>query len=103
MRENSLGNRPVIVELDQLELLHRIERPELDLLAPRVVEELAEYAGVPVLNGLNVTVQEGGFVEQTGADKTYRLGPEILRLARLREAAVPLTTASRCCPSTSTR
>ena len=36
-----------------------------------------------------------GFVEQTGHDRAYRLGPEVLRLAALREAAVPMLTVSR--------
>lgn len=36
-----------------------------------------------------------GFVEQVGPDRAYRLGPEVLRLAALREAAVPLLEASR--------
>jgi len=35
-------------------------------------------------------LQEGGFVEQTGTGREYRLGPAVLRLAALREAAVPL-------------
>lgn len=40
-------------------------------------------------------LQEAGFVEQAGADRAYRLGPEVLRLAALREASVPLLTVSR--------
>jgi len=40
-------------------------------------------------------LQEGGFVEQAGNDRAYRLGPEVLRLAALREAAVPILTVSR--------
>jgi DNA-binding IclR family transcriptional regulator len=35
-------------------------------------------------------LQQGGFVEQTGQAREYRLGPAVLRLATLREAAVPL-------------
>lgn len=40
-------------------------------------------------------LQEAGFVEQVGTDRAYRLGPEVLRLAALREAAVPILAASR--------
>lgn len=40
-------------------------------------------------------LQAQGFVEQTGAERSYRLGPGILRLASLREAAVPLVELSR--------
>ncbi len=40
-------------------------------------------------------LQEGGFVEQAGTDRAYRLGPEVLRLAALREASVPILTVSR--------
>lgn len=36
-----------------------------------------------------------GFVEQVGNDRAYRLGPEVLRLAALREAAMPLLSVSR--------
>ncbi|MEY8841333.1 IclR family transcriptional regulator, partial [Cribrihabitans sp. XS_ASV171] len=36
-----------------------------------------------------------GFVEQVGGDRAYRLGPEVLRLAALREAAVPILSVSR--------
>jgi len=40
-------------------------------------------------------LQAQGFVEQIGNDRAYRLGPEILRLAALREAAVPLLSVAR--------
>lgn len=40
-------------------------------------------------------LQDGGFVEQVGTDRAYRLGAEVLRLATLREAAVPLLSVSR--------
>lgn len=61
------------------------------------LSEIARLAGVNKATAyrLLTELQEGGFVEQAGPDKTWRLGPEILRLARLREAAVPMTTASR--------
>jgi len=40
-------------------------------------------------------LQQSGFVEQTGNDRSYRLGPQVLRLASLREAAVPILSAAR--------
>ncbi|MDX2483069.1 MAG: IclR family transcriptional regulator [Pseudodonghicola sp.] len=40
-------------------------------------------------------LQEGGMVEQAGSGRAYRLGPEVLRLAALREASVPILTVSR--------
>lgn len=40
-------------------------------------------------------LQESGFVEQADGDRSYRLGPEVLRLAALREAAVPILSVSR--------
>lgn len=36
-----------------------------------------------------------GFVEQVGAAREYRLGPQALRLAALREAAVPMREAAQ--------
>lgn len=39
-------------------------------------------------------LQAAGFVEQVGPDRAYRLGPELLRLAALREAAVPILSVS---------
>ncbi|TNJ47709.1 IclR family transcriptional regulator [Phaeobacter sp. B1627] len=40
-------------------------------------------------------LQEQGFVEQIEAARSYRLGPQVLRLAALREASVPILSASR--------
>ncbi len=40
-------------------------------------------------------LQDRGFVEQRETNRCYRLGPEVLRLAALREAAVPLLSVSR--------
>lgn len=40
-------------------------------------------------------LQSSGFVEQVGNDRAYRLGSEVLRLAALRERAVPLLSVSR--------
>lgn len=44
---------------------------------------------------LMAELQESGFVEQTDGDRMYRLGPQVLRLAALREAAVPILSVSR--------
>lgn len=38
---------------------------------------------------------EVGFVEQVDGARAYRLGPQVLRLAALREASVPILSASR--------
>ena len=40
-------------------------------------------------------LQDSGFVEQADGDRSYRLGPQVLRLAALREAAVPILSVSR--------
>ncbi|MCG7626955.1 IclR family transcriptional regulator [Epibacterium sp. MM17-32] len=40
-------------------------------------------------------LQEVGFVEQVDGARSYRLGPQVLRLAALREASVPILSASR--------
>ena len=40
-------------------------------------------------------LQTMGFVEQVGTTRAYRLGPEVLRLAALREASVPLMSVAR--------
>lgn len=40
-------------------------------------------------------LQAMGFVEQVENDRAYRLGPEVLRLAALREAAVPVLSVSQ--------
>ncbi|MFY1708292.1 IclR family transcriptional regulator [Tritonibacter scottomollicae] len=40
-------------------------------------------------------LQATGFVEQVDGDRAYRLGPQVLRLAALREASVPILSASR--------
>ena len=61
------------------------------------LSEMARLAGINKATAYRLLseLQESGFIEQAGTDRTYRLGTEVLRLARLREAAVPLTTASR--------
>ena len=38
---------------------------------------------------------EHGFVEQVGADRMYRIGPDVMRLAVLREATVPLRSIAK--------
>lgn len=61
---------------------------------------LSDFARLSGLNKATVyrmlsELQAQGFVEQVGADRSYRLGPHVLRLAALREAAVPLLSVSR--------
>ena len=38
---------------------------------------------------------EHGFVEQVGADRMYRIGPGVMRLAVLRETSVPLRSIAK--------
>ena len=66
-------------------------RPEIGL------SDLTRLSGMnkATVYRLLTELQEGGFVEQAGSDRAYRLGPEVLRLAALREAAVPILTVSR--------
>lgn len=40
-------------------------------------------------------LQESGFVEQGESDRAYRLGPQVLHLAALREASTPILSVSR--------
>ncbi|MGR3615155.1 MAG: IclR family transcriptional regulator [Paracoccaceae bacterium] len=40
-------------------------------------------------------LQQGGFVDQIENDRAYRLGPQVLRLAALREVSVPILSVSR--------
>ncbi|WP_417713250.1 IclR family transcriptional regulator [Pseudophaeobacter arcticus] len=40
-------------------------------------------------------LQESGFVEQGENDRAYRLGPQVLHLAALREASTPILSVSR--------
>lgn len=42
-------------------------------------------------------LREAGLLEQFGPDKLYRIGPEVLRLANAREAAVPFLSSARRC------
>lgn len=61
-------------------------RPEIGL------SDLARLSGLNKATTYRLLgeLQEGGFVEQAGSSRDYRLGPAVLRLAALREAAVPL-------------
>ena len=43
-------------------------------------------------------LQTNGFVEQAGNGRAYRLGAEVLRLAALREATVPVLSAGLGAP-----
>lgn len=62
--------------------------------ATRVSIGLSEMTKLSGMNKATVyrmlsDLQSAGFVEQHGDQRNYRLGTEILRLAKLREAAVP--------------
>lgn len=66
-------------------------RPEIGL------SDLARLSGMnkaTVYRMMSELVDQG-FAEQTRQGKSYRLGPEVLRLAALREAAVPLLSVAR--------
>jgi DNA-binding IclR family transcriptional regulator len=61
---------------------------------------LSDFTRLSAMNKATVyrllaELQAAGFVEQVGGDRAYRLGPEVLRLAALREAAVPILSVSR--------
>lgn len=66
-------------------------RPEIGLSDATRLSGLNKATTYRLLSEL----QAQGFVEQIGNDRAYRLGPEILRLAALREAAVPLLSVAR--------
>ncbi len=61
------------------------------------LSELARLSGVnkATVYRLMQELQTANLVEQVGSERTYRLGAGILRLAALREAAVPILTLSR--------
>lgn len=71
--------------------LFNLNRPEIGL------SEFTRLAGMnkATVYRMLSELQAQGFVEQAGNDRAYRLGPEVLRLAALREAAVPLLSVSR--------
>ena len=56
------------------------------------LSEMARLSGLNKATAFRLLgeLQQAGFVEQTGSGREYRLGPAVLRLAALREAAVPL-------------
>lgn len=61
---------------------------------------LSDFARLSGMNKATVyrmlsELQAQGFVEQVGGDRAYRLGPEVLRLAALRELATPMLAVSR--------
>jgi DNA-binding IclR family transcriptional regulator len=66
-------------------------RPEIGL------SDLARLSGMnkATVYRMMSELVEQGFAEQTVQGKSYRLGPEVLRLAALREAAVPLLSVAR--------
>lgn len=65
-------------------------RPEIGLSEITRLSGLNKATAYRLLREL----QGQGFVEQVGADRSYRLGSEVLRLAALREATVPILTVS---------
>ncbi len=56
------------------------------------LSDLARLSGQnkATVHRLMTELQARGFVEQVGAGREYRLGPAVLRLAALRETAVPM-------------
>lgn len=68
--------------------LFSTKSPELGL------SELKRLAGMDkaTTHRMLTALREAGMLEQHAASKLYRLGPEILRLARVREETFPFTT-----------
>ncbi|MDQ2066526.1 IclR family transcriptional regulator [Xinfangfangia sp. CPCC 101601] len=72
----------------------------LDLFTQRQpqlgLSQIAREAGLnkATCHRLLQEMEGAGFVEQTGPAREYRLGPAVLRLAALREAAVPTQAAA---------
>lgn len=66
------------------------DRPLLGL------SEIARLAGMnkATVHRMLTELQAMGFVEQVGAAREYRIGPAVLRLAGLREAAFPMREVS---------
>jgi len=75
--------------LDLLDLFSRAE-PQLGL------SQLARASGLnkATCHRLLTELESRGLLEQTGPAREYRLGPAVLRLAALREAAVPTRDAA---------
>ncbi|MDU8929632.1 IclR family transcriptional regulator [Alisedimentitalea sp. MJ-SS2] len=61
------------------------------------LSDMARLAGLnkATTYRLLTELQRKGFVEQVGAAREYRLGPAVLRLASLREVAVPIRDLAR--------
>lgn len=76
-----------------LSLLQHFDHARLEI----GLTEMARLSGFnkATVYRLLTELQEEGFVEQPRDSTVYRLGPELLRLAALREAAVPLLTVAR--------
>lgn len=76
-----------------LSLLRQFNHARLEI----GLTEMARLTGInkATVYRLLTELQEEGFVEQPRDGTVYRLGPELLRLAALREAAVPLLTVAR--------
>lgn len=65
-----------------------VVQPELGLTEVTRQTELEKATVHRILTALT----RNGLLEQSSASKKYRLGAEVLRLARVREASVPLST-----------
>ena len=67
------------------------QRPEIGL------SDMSRLSGMnkATVYRLLCELQDNGFVEQAGNGRAYRLGAEVLRLAALREATVPILSVSR--------
>ncbi len=66
--------------------------------APAIgLSEMARRSGLSkaTVHRLMAELAAHGFVEQVGTAREYRLGPAVLRLAQLREAAVPMRDVVR--------
>lgn len=66
-------------------------RLELGLSEIARISQMDKATAYRALNAL----REAGLLEQFGPDKLYRIGPEVLRLANVREAAVPFLSSAR--------
>ena len=66
-------------------------RLELGLSEIARISKMDKATAHRALNAL----RNAGLLEQFGPDKLYRIGPEVLRLANVREAAVPFLSSAR--------
>lgn len=80
----------VVKALSLLHLFSR-EQPEIGL------SDMARLSGMnkATVYRLLGELQAGGLVEQTGGGRSYRLGAEVLHLAALREAHVPMLSVAQ--------